>query len=230
MIFGIIGAMELETELLIKKIKDAQKTVIGQLEFYSGTMHQHHVVVVTSGIGKVNAAMCTQILISEFKVDAIINTGVSGAIDNRLNIGDVVVSTDCMEHDFDCTAFGYAPGIIPKMETSTFVAAEDLVTRAYDACVKALPHIAVFKGRIVSGDEFVSSPEKRAFIDTHFKAMTTEMEGAAIAHTAYLNRVPFVIIRAMSDKADGTAHTNFDEFSKQSALHSSMIVDIMLSY
>lgn len=226
--FGIIGAMDLETDLLIEKMAVTSKETIAQLTFYSGKIHDREVVVVTSGIGKVNAAVCTQILISTFGVEAVVNTGVSGAVHSELNIGDIVISTDCVEHDFDCTAFGYAPGTIPRMALSQFPADTKLVDLAYKASLKVVSDQAVYKGRVASGDQFVNTSARRTAIDEAFQAYTTEMEGAAIAHTCYLSQVPFVIIRAMSDKADGTAHENFDAFSRQAAATSSRIVEGLL--
>ena len=226
--YGIIGAMDLETKLLIEEMNDAVESTIAGMTFYKGTLKSVDAVVVTSGVGKVNAAACAQILITHFGVDHLINTGVSGAIHHELEVGDIVISTDCMEHDFDVTTFGYKYGIIPRMASSVFVADEVLVERAYRASQIEVKDHKTLKGRIVSGDQFVSSKERKDFILEHFDAYTTEMEGAAIAHVAALNQVPFVIIRAMSDKADGSAHVSFDEFAVTAAHHSSHIVLNML--
>lgn len=221
---GIIGAMDLETELLKAQMKSPEVRTVAGMSFFTGELEGKMTVVVTCGVGKVNAAMCTQILFSEFGVTHIMNTGVSGAIENILEVGDIVISTDCMEHDFDCTGFGYAPGIIPRLESSVFKADETLVNAAYEASLKTITKYKCYKGRIVSGDQFVSSMERKEFIEENFKAHTTEMEGAAIAHVCSLNDVPFVIIRAMSDKADGSAHVNFDDFAIESAKNSNQIV------
>lgn len=229
MILGIIGAMDLETEQLKSNMTVASIKEIAGLKFYAGELNNNNVVVVTCGIGKVNAATCTQILISEFKADVIINTGVSGAIHQDLNVGDIVISTDCMEHDFDCTAFGLEPGIIPRMDTSIFIADKKMIELAFKASEYVLKTHKTYKGRIVSGDQFVSSLERKNYIEKHFEAHTTEMEGAAIAHVSHLNQIPFVIIRSMSDKADGSAHISFDDFAKIAADHSSQIVMKMLS-
>ena len=226
--YGIIGAMDLETKLLIETMQQAVETQIAGMVFYSGLLKGVDVVVVTSGVGKVNAAACAQILITHFDVDRLINTGVSGAIHHDLDVGDIVISTDCMEHDFDVTGFGYKYGVIPRMETSVFIADAKLIERALEASKKEVTDHKTMKGRIVSGDQFISSNERKEFILEHFDASTTEMEGAAIAHVAYLNNVPFVIIRAMSDKADGSAHVNFDEFAIIAAHHSSNIILNML--
>lgn len=221
---GIIGAMDLETEILKSKMKVENTVEMAGMTYYTGTLHDKAVVVVTCGIGKVNAAACSQILISNFKVDAIVNTGVSGAIHDDLNVGDIVISTDCMEHDVDCTGFGYEYGVIPQMETSTFVANPYLVDLAYNSSIEEIKTHKIFKGRIVSGDQFVSSVERKEFIETTFGAHTTEMEGASIAHVCHLNKLPFVIIRSMSDKADGSAHVNYAEFAKEAAKNSTQII------
>lgn len=226
--YGIIGAMDLETKLLIEAMVQPIETTIAGMLFYSGLLNNVESVVVTSGVGKVNAAACAQILITHFNVDRLINTGVSGAIQDDLEVGDIVISTDCMEHDVDVTGFGYQYGVIPRMSTSTFIADETLIKRALDASKKEVTDHKTIKGRIVSGDQFISSNERKAFILKHFNASTTEMEGAAIAHVAHLNNIPFVIIRSMSDKADGSAHVNYDEFAVIAAHHSSNIILNML--
>ena len=226
--FGIIGAMALETKLLIEKMDHAQEKSVAGMLFFEGKINHHDVVIVTSGVGKVNAAACTQILISEFKVQKLINTGVSGAIHEDLDVGDIVISVDCLEHDFDVTAFGYKFGMIPSLGDSVFAADSDLIEKAYSAGKEELTNHQIYKGRVVSGDQFVSSSERKTFIKEHFDAMTTEMEGAAIAHVAVLNQVPFVVIRSISDKADGSAHVIYDEFVLEAAKHSANIVLKML--
>lgn len=225
---GIIGAMDLETELLKNRMTDIEVKEYAGLFFFTGRLMDKEVVVVTCGIGKTNSALCTQILISDFKVSHVINTGVSGAIHDELNVGDLVISTDCMHHDFDCTGFGYDYGIIPRMSTSVFEADASLVEIAYKSSLEVVSTQKVMKGRIVSGDQFVSSMEKKTFIENTFNALTTEMESASIAHVCCLNKVPYVIIRGMSDKADGSAHVNFDEFAQEAADRSSQIVMAMM--
>lgn len=222
--FGIIGAMDLETEHLIQAMSRSDSKVIAGMTFYEGCIHEVECVVVTSGVGKVNAAACAQILISEFNVNRLINTGISGALNDALDVGDIVISTDCMEHDVDVSAFGYPPGVIPRLSSSVFIADQGLIEKAYSSSVSSVLDQKTFKGRIVSGDQFVSSKEKKEFLVETFQAYTTEMEGAAIAHVAFLNEIPFVIIRSMSDKADGSAHITYDEFAIKAAKHSSEIV------
>ncbi len=226
---GIIGAMDYEITLLVEAMAtETKRTVAGSL-YHQGQLHGVDVVAVVSGIGKVNAALCAQILISEFEVTHVINTGVSGAVKDFLEVGDTVISTDLVEHDFDVTGFGgYKFGEIPRMETSTFVADEHLRALALEAAKAVVTQYKVYEGRIVSGDQFVASPEKKDFLLETFNATTTEMEGAAIGHVCYVNNKPFVIIRAMSDKADGSAHVNFETFSREAAINAAQIVMRML--
>ena len=160
---------------------------------FRSVLNGHKVVIVRSGIGKVNAGICTQILADLFHVDVVINTGIAGSLKAEINIGDVVISTDAVQHDMDATGFGYKPGVIPRMETSCFKADPTLVRAAKAACEKAVPEIQAFTGRIVSGDQFISDRAVKDRITAQFGGMCTEMEGAAIAQAAYLNKIPFVL-------------------------------------
>lgn len=223
-IIGIIGAMDEEVDI-IKSCMELENTKeTAGLLFYTGKISNKNVVLVRCGIGKVNAALCTQILISEFKVDAVINTGVAGALSDELDVFDIVISTDTIHHDFDVTAFGHKLGVIPRMETSTFLANEKLINAAYDSSINENNAHKVLKGRIVSGDVFVSSMDKKEILVNELEGYCTEMEGAAIGHTCFVNNIPFVIIRAMSDKADGSADVNFSEFVNKAAVNSKDIV------
>ena len=205
---GIIGAMEVEVASLKEQMKDIQVTRKASMEFYSGIIEGKNVVVVRSGIGKVNAAVCTQILIDDFKAEVVINTGIAGSLNADINIGDIVVSTDLIHHDMNAVAFGYPVGQIPQMEAFSFHSEE------------ANPDIEVFEGRIASGDQFVADQGVKDFITKEFGAYAVEMEGAAIAQAAYLNNVPFLVIRAISDKADGSAEMDYPTFEAQAAEHS----------
>lgn len=221
---GIIGAMDEEIEIL-KNHMDIEETIdIASMSFYKGKLENKEVIIVRSGIGKVNAAICTQILASNFKVTHIINTGVAGAVHEDLNVGDIVISSDVIEHDFDATGFGYKLGEIPRMDTYIFKADQRLVDIVYDASKNETEKHKTMIGRILSGDVFVACPDTKNHLWQNFEGFCTEMEGASIGHTSYLNNIPFVIIRAISDKADGTAHTNFNEFVLEAARNSSNIV------
>lgn len=221
---GIIGAMEEEVEALRAKLEHPEKMTRASMDFYSGVLEGREAVIVRSGIGKVNAGICTQILADVFHVDAVINTGIAGSLAAQIDIGDIVVSTDTVQHDMDATGFGYDLGVIPRMETSCFEADKALVEAAVAACREAVPEIKVFTGRIVSGDQFVSDRETKDRIAKVFGGMCTEMEGAAIAQAAWLNKIPFVIIRAISDKADDSATMDYPAFERQAIAHSVALV------
>ena len=217
---GIIGAMEEEVSKLIEDMKECEVQEKASMKFYKGQLYGKEAVVVQSGIGKVNAGICTQILTDFYQVDQLINTGVAGSLDAEINIGDIVLSTDVLHHDMDATGFGYDLGQIPQMNVFSFEADEKMRTIAKEVCEAVNPEIQVFEGRIVSGDQFISSREVKDRIKSNFDGYCTEMEGAAIAQTAYLNRIPFVIIRAISDKADDSATMDYPTFEKQAVEHS----------
>lgn len=222
---GIIGAMELEVEALREQMDVKNIVEKASMKFYEGTLRGKDVVIVQCGIGKVNAGICVQILADLFQVDAVINTGVAGSLRAEINIGDIVVSTDACEHDMDVTALGYKKGIIPQMKESFFKADRQLVEAAIEVCREVNPDINVYEGRVLSGDQFISGEEiKNKLIDL-FDGSCTEMEGAAIAHAAFLNEIPYVVIRAISDKADGSAHMDYPEFERAAAAHSAKLVE-----
>lgn len=225
---GIIGAMDEEVDILVELMNIEETIEKASLKFYKGTLEGKEIVLVRCGIGKVNSALCAQILISEFDVDAVVNTGVAGALHSDLGVYDIVISTDAIQHDFDATVFGYKKGIVPRMENSIFVADERLVEAAYKSSVEETKTHKVVKGRVVSGDIFISSKELKDELVKEFDAYCGEMEGAAIAHVCSLNNTPFVIIRAMSDKADGTADVVYEEFVQDAAHNSKDIVVNML--
>ena len=226
---GIIGAMVEEVSELKASLQDAKVTKIARMEFCEGSFGNTDVVVVQSGIGKVNAAACAQILINHFGVTHVMNTGVAGSLNAKIDIGDIVVSTDAMYHDVDATIFGYAKGEVPQVGTASFVADEMLRKAAVEAVKEAAPDIHVFEGRVVSGDQFISSREVKNHIRDTFQGDCTEMEGAAIAQVAYINEVPFVIIRAISDKADDSGQEAYDVFEKKAAMHCAHVVEYMIS-
>lgn len=217
---GIIGAMDEEVTQIKEKMEDVKVTTLATMDFYEGSIHDHPVVVVMSGIGKVNAAVCAEILALKYGVDAIINTGIAGSLDAKIDIGDIVLSTDTLEHDMDAVTFGYPVGQIPRMDTLSFTADEQLRKLAKAVCEEVNPDISVFEGRVVSGDQFVSDKEKKDWLVSTFDGSCTEMEGAAIGHTAYLNNVPFLIIRAISDKADDSASMDYSAFEAKAIEHS----------
>lgn len=217
---GIIGAMDEEVAKLKEQMEDVQVETRGTMDFYQGTMRGCPVVVVRSGIGKVNAAVCTQILADCYGVDRIINTGIAGSLNAKIDIGDIVLSTDTLEHDMDAVTFGYPLGQVPRMEVLAFEADEELRLTAKKVCERVLPELKVFEGRVVSGDQFVSDQDKKNWLVEHFDGLCTEMEGAAIGHTAYLNGIPFLVIRAISDKADDSAVMDYPAFEAKAIEHS----------
>ena len=227
-VIGIIGALEEEVAALKEKMELEEVLEKASMEFYKGTLQGKSVVVVRSGIGKVNAGLCTQILVDVFGVDKVINTGIAGSLDAKIDIGDIVISTEALQHDVDATQFGYPLGQIPRMETLAFPADELMTKTAKEACEAVNPEIHVFTGRVVTGDQFVASREVKDHIKTNFDGLCTEMEGAAIAQAAWLNEVPFVIIRAISDKADDSAQMDYPTFERQAIQHSVRLVEEML--
>ena len=226
---GIIGAMVEEVAKLKEKMEQVHIVEKAGMQFYRGSLCDHEVVIVKCGVGKVHAAMCTQAMIDLFPVDGIVNTGIAGSLNAEINIGDIVISTDAVQHDMDATGFGYKPGVIPRMETSCFKADPALVAAAKEACAKAVPEVRAFTGRVVSGDQFISDRAVKNRISQQFGGMCTEMEGAAIAQAAYLNKIPFVVLRAISDKADDSALVDYPAFEKQAIRHSVALVENFIS-
>ena len=217
---GIIGAMDEEVAILKESMEVQDTMERAGMTFVKGIMSGKEVVVVRSGIGKVNMGICAQILIDCFGVDTLINTGVAGSLDADINIGDIVISTDLVHHDMNAVAFGYKKGQIPQMEQFSFQSDEALRHLAAEACREVNPDIHVFEGRIASGDQFVADQTVKDLIVDEFGAYAVEMEGAAIAQAAVLNHIPFLVIRAISDKADGSAHVDYPAFEKLAIQHS----------
>ena len=217
---GIIGAMEEEVEALKEAMEIRKTEEVAGMVFCEGVLCGKDAVVVRSGIGKVNAGICAQILVDHFDVDMLINTGIAGSLDARIDIGDMVISTDAVHHDRDATMFGDPAGQVPRMDTLAFPADGMLVEKAKAANEKANPEIRTFTGRVASGDQFISSAEAKERIVSMFHPLCTEMEGAGIAQAAYLNKVSYVIIRAISDKADNSAVMDYPEFERQAITHS----------
>ena len=225
---GIIGAMDEEVEQIVAVMDIEREETKAQMTFKAGKLAGKDVVIVRSGIGKVNAAVCTQILVDDFGVDYVINTGIAGSLKNEINIADIVISDDVLHHDMDATIFGDPAGQIPRMDTLSFPADEKLVKKAVAANEKANPDIHTFTGRVVSGDQFISDKDVKERISSLFHPMCVEMEGAGIAQAAYLNKVSYVIIRAISDKADNSATMDYPEFEKQAIAHSVALVKELL--
>lgn len=213
--FGIIGAMASEVDNLTARMTEVAVREIAGRRFHTGKLANRPVTVVQSGIGKVAAAVTAQILISEFGVDGLLNTGMAGGLDSRLKVKDLVIGTEAVQHDFDLTAFGHAAGFITGEDDSkptAFAADTALVEAVKKAADAVLPASSkAITGRIASGDIFVNDSALKSRIITLFDAAAAEMEGAAIAQVATDNRVPFVILRTISDMAEEEAHVSFNE-------------------
>ncbi|MDK2802938.1 MAG: 5'-methylthioadenosine/adenosylhomocysteine nucleosidase [Oscillospiraceae bacterium] len=226
-VIGIIGAMDEEVELLKNQMKIKKETNLAGMTFYEGELSSKNIVLVRSGIGKVNAASCAQILITKFGVSNLINSGVSGSMNPDLNQGDIVISTDTVQHDFDETALGRPVGEISRLDITFFKSDEKLISAAEKAG-ESLTDIKVIKGRIASGDQFIAGGDKYQKIKTNFNPQAVEMEGGAIGHVAYLNKIPYVVIRSISDKADGEAPLSFEEFVKMASKNASDMIEKLL--
>lgn len=224
---GIIGAMDEEVNPLKDSLEGVKTNKIAGMEFYEGKLSGLDVVIVKCGMGKVNAGICAHTLINEYGCKGIINTGVAGSLDERLNIGDIVVSTDAVQHDFDVQAIGFAKGEIPYTGLYAFPADEHIRSLAVEATKKSVPDINVYEGRVCSGDQFISTKEQKDKIKADFGGMCCEMEGAAIAQACYLNNTPYVVIRAISDKTDSSNSVEFETFKKEAAQNCIKIIRYM---
>ena len=227
---GIIGAMEEEVASLIEALTDERVSTLAGMAFHEGKLDGADAVVVKCSVGKVNAAACAQILISVFGADRIINTGVAGSLDADIDIGDIVVSTEAVQHDMDVTALGFAPGEIPYSEISVFPADEAMRKSAVQAVRAVAPEIHVFEGRVCSGDQFIASRAQKEAIISAFGGLCCEMEEAAIAQVCCLNGTPYVIIRAISDKADDSEEVSYMEFEKAAAERCAAMTRYMITH
>ncbi|WP_300329806.1 5'-methylthioadenosine/adenosylhomocysteine nucleosidase [Fusobacterium sp.] len=227
---GIIGAMDSEIDLLKKSMTDITSKKIGKITFYQGKLQNKDVVLFRTGIGKVNSAVGTDIAIREYGVNKIIFTGIAGAVDHSLNVLDLVISDKLAQHDFDLTAFGCPLGLIDEEESPFFYADKDLVEVAKKSAVKVLGEDKVHIGTVISGDQFIADKEKVVNLGKTFEAKAVEMEGASVAQVAgSMYKVPFVVLRTISDKADGSAHMSYEDLKPVASDHSAKIVLEMLN-
>jgi len=229
-VFGIIGAMDEEVATLKATLENPEITSIAGMEFCKGKLDGADVVVVQCGVGKVNAGICANTLINEFGCTKIINTGVAGSLDARINILDIVVSTDAVQHDFTVEVLGFAKGEIPYTGMYAFPADETMRKAAVEAVHATTPDAQVFEGRVCSGDQFIASREQKEKIISDFNGMCCEMEGGAIAQVCYLNNTPFVIVRAISDKADDSEEMNYELFVEKASVRCAEIVRYMVTH
>ncbi|UYZ23788.1 5'-methylthioadenosine/S-adenosylhomocysteine nucleosidase [Mesobacillus jeotgali] len=224
---GIIGAMDEEVDLLRSKLEERKDTILAGSEFYQGKIDSLEVVLLKSGIGKVNAALGTALLIEKFEPDVIINTGSAGGFHKDLNVGDVVISTEVRHHDVDVTIFGYEYGQVPRMPA--YFAPDDKLVAAAVKSAEQIDGIQVVNGLIASGDSFMNDRERVEFIRTKLPDLyAAEMEAAAIAQVAYQFEKPFVIIRSLSDIAGKESNISFDQFLETAAKNSAELILLML--
>ncbi|SMP14677.1 methylthioadenosine nucleosidase /adenosylhomocysteine nucleosidase [Laceyella tengchongensis] len=226
-IIGVIGAMDEEIKALLNAMEDVQEQERYRVTYYSGKLCDTPVVLCKSGVGKVNAAVCTQTLIDYFQVDAVLFTGVAGALHPDLDIGDIVVSTACQQHDIDASPVGFPRGTVPFQDVSIFPADEQLVAWAVEAG-HSISGVKVLTGKVLSGDQFISDAGKVRELREQFDGACVEMEGAAVAHVCHLADVPYVVIRSMSDRADHTADVNFAEFTELASERSASMIQAIL--
>ena len=226
-VVGVIGAMKEEVEILKKWIDISKTESIAHTDVYVGTLDSHRIILVESGIGKVNATLITSLLIDRYDVDLIVNTGVAGALSNELDVTDMVVSTTVVHHDVDAMAFGYVFGQVPGMPAS-YAADEKLVNAAMKV-LQSNKTVKGFSGLIASGDSFIAdSSQKSSIISNFSEALAVDMESASIAQTCHQFNVPFLIIRSISDKADQAADMTYEEFLKKACINSSEAVKLLL--
>jgi len=227
MTIGVIGAMQEEIELLLAGMEEPRTLQHAGMTYYEGSFKGKNIVLTRSGVGKVNAAVCTQVLIDRFGAEAVVFTGVAGAVDPALNIGDIVVSTSCVQHDVDVSALGFPRGMIPFQEVSEYRSDDRLVALAEEAGRALFPG-RCRTGKVLSGDQFIADRDTVKSLHEQFGGACTEMEGAAVAQVCHMNGVPHVVIRSMSDKATARPTVNFAEFTVEAANRSFAIVDAML--
>jgi len=223
MITGIIGAMEIEVAELRDSMDNISQEEISGVTYYKGKIHGKDVIVAKCGVGKVHAAVCAQTMILKYSPSVIINTGVAGSLDSKLNIADLVISDFVVEHDMDTSALGDPLGLISGLNIVKIPSAKRIVEKIRNAA-NDIENTNVFIGTIATGDQFICTPEQKNHIVDNFDALCTEMEGAAIGHVCYLNKVDFCIVRSISDKADGTAHMDFPSFVKIAAKKSTRLI------
>lgn len=227
-VIGIIGAMDLEVEKLIEEMTEKEVINYARRSFYKGKLAGTDVVLARCGVGKVNAGCTVQMMVDKFGITEIINTGVAGSLNEKIDIGDIVLATGAVYHDMEAVAFGYERGQVPQMDIFEFPTSTELQDLAEKSCKKVNDDIKVFRGRIASGDQFIAGKDIKEQIKKYFSPMCVEMEGCAMAHAAYLNDIPCLIIRAISDKADDSAEMDYPTFERKAAEHcAKMVMEMM---
>ncbi len=229
---AIIGAMDCEVDTLKACLKDLETIDYGKLRIYKGKISDNEIIIAKSGVGKVCAAINTQYIIDKFQPDYIINTGIAGGIAPELEVGDIVIATSLVQHDFDATALGYVKGYMctggDNQKPTIFYTDEKLIEAFENAVGRVHTTSKIHKGVIATGDFFVGTAEKKAELRELFNATAAEMESAAIAQTANVNNVPCLIIRAISDLADCSTSMLFADVEKQMAEVAASTIEILL--
>lgn len=223
---GIICAMKIEAEAIIASLSDTRTETVSGVEFTVGKRYDKEIVVAICGIGKVFAAICTEAMILKFAPTLIINSGVAGTLTAELSIGDIAIAKSLVQHDMDTSALGDPVGLISGINKIYFDADETAVAALETAAASVGANSVV--GTIASGDQFMSDTAKKTAIRGRFNAIACEMEGAAVAHVAYVNGVPFAVLRAISDSASGDAQMEYPKFVAMAAERSHAIIDAFL--
>lgn len=221
---GIIGAMKIEVETIKSLMQDKQSEVISGVEYVTGTLHGKKIVTAVCGIGKVAAAMCAQTMILRYAPERIINTGVGGSLSEKLAIGDVAVAESLVQHDMDTSPLGDPVGFISGINVIN-MPCDPKVVEILEKSVESVEGIKAIRGVIASGDQFIADPAKKDFIKSNFNAVVCEMEGASIAQVCYTNGVPFGVVRAVSDCADGSSHMDYGEFLPMAAANAAKLIE-----
>lgn len=228
MLIGIIGAMDIEVQALKELMDEPKIETISTVDYYSGKINGMDVVVAVAGVGKVNAAVCTQTMILTYHPEYIINVGVAGGLAPELGIGDIAVAENVVEHDMDTTPIGDVPGYISGLNIVRIPCDKWLSQKMIDAASK-LENVKILTGTIASGDQFISMDDERKKIVDNFGAIAAEMEGASIGHVCYMNGVHFGVLRAISDGANSDSAMDYPTFAKMAAANSIKIICEMLS-
>lgn len=221
---GIIFAMKEELDALKNYLNINKEYEIFDLKFYEGTINNKNCILVESGIGKVNAARTTQILIDNMKVDYIFNIGVAGGVDLNLNVLDIIIANKLVQHDFDITAFNHEKGYIPNV--GTFIETDEYLLKLVQNSINENRYKI---GTIASGDIFCTDSNMSSKINKKFNALAVEMEGASIAQVCYLNHIPFLIIRSISDIPDKNNVMKYEEFLEESSKRVASIMNELLN-
>lgn len=221
---GIIGAMHIEVEKVKSLMENKTAETVSGVEYVSGTLHGKEIVIAACGIGKVAAAMCTQTMILKYSPECIINTGVGGSLSTRLSIGDIAIGESLVQHDMDTSALGDPVGLISGLNIVN-IPADERVVSVLEKAAEKLDGVKTVRGIIASGDQFVASAEKKKYIVDTFNASVCEMEGASIAQVCFTNAVPFCVVRAVSDCADGSSHMAYNEFLPVAASNAARLIE-----